>query len=69
MLRVSSAALGVLGLVAVGIVALGLVQQHLTLAQAGLRGGSVLAVLLVADRVVLPLGRALVGAPARRGRA
>ena len=64
-MRVQSPVLALVGLLALGVVALDLLQGGLTVAQAGTRAAVVLGVLVVVDRLVLPLARMLVGAPAR----
>ncbi len=66
-MRVQSLGVALVGMVAVAVVALGLLNGTLTIAQAGGRIGVVLAVLVAVDRLVLPFARALVGEPARRG--
>ncbi len=60
-MRLSSRPLGFVGLVAIGMVALGLLEGRLTVEQAGRRALVVLAVLVAVDRVVVPLARSLVG--------
>lgn len=50
------------GLLAMGLVAIGLLKGRLGLDQAGLRTAAVLVAALVADRVVVPVCRELVGA-------
>lgn len=65
-MRLQSSGLALVGLLAVAVVALGLLHGTLTVAQAGGRVGVVLAVLVAVDRMVLPFARALVGEPARR---
>lgn len=60
-MRLSHRPLGVVGLVAVAVVALGLLQGRLTVEQAGKRGLVVLVVLVVVDRFLVPLAQALVG--------
>ncbi len=62
---VTSPVLALVGLFAIGVVALDLLQGGLTVAQGGLRAAVVLGVLVVVDRLLLPLARMLVGAPAR----
>lgn len=64
-MRVQSRALALVGLLAVGVVAFAVLEGRLTVAQAGGRAGATLVVLVLADRVLLPIGRMLVGAPAR----
>ncbi len=64
-MRVQSPVLALVGLFAIGVVALDLLQGGLTVAQAGGRAAVVLGVLVVVDRLLLPLARMLVGAPAR----
>lgn len=66
-MRVQSLGVAMVGMVAVAVVALGLLDGTLTIAQAGGRIGVVLAVLVAVDRMVLPFARALVGEPARKG--
>lgn len=65
-MRLQSTGLALVGLLAVAVVALALLQGRLDVVQAGERAAVVLVVLLVADRLLLPIGRALVGEPARR---
>lgn len=64
-MRVQSTTLALVGLLAMGVVALGLLRGTLDVVQAGERAAVVLVVLLVTDRFVLPIGRALVGEPTR----
>ena len=60
-MRLSYAPLGVVGLLAVAVVALGLLQGRLTVVQAGQRALVVLVVLVAVDRVLVPVARLLVG--------
>ena len=60
-MRLTSRPLGLVGLLAVGLVALGLLQGRLTIVQAGQRAAVVLAVLVVVDRIGVPIARLLVG--------
>ncbi len=60
-MRLTSPALAVLGLLAVGAIALQLVTGTITLPQAGVRVAVAVGLLAVVDRVGLPLARALVG--------
>ncbi len=60
-MRLTHRPLGVVGLVAVAVVAMGLLQGRLTVEQAGKRGLVVLVVLVVVDRILVPLAQALVG--------
>lgn len=60
-MRLTSPALAVVGLLAVGAVALQLLAGDLTLPQAGVRVAVAVGLLAVVDRVGLPLARALVG--------
>ena len=62
-MRVQSPGLAVVGLLAVAVVALGLLQGELTVAQAGARIGIAVLVLAAVDRLVLPVARLLVGQP------
>ena len=59
-LRLQSPLLGVLGLVALGLVAMKLVQGDLDIAQAATRIGVVAVVLLLTERLLLPVARSLV---------
>lgn len=52
--------LGVLGLVALGLVAMKLVQGDLTITQAAMRIGVVAVVLVLTERLLLPVARSLV---------
>ena len=63
-MRLHSPVLGLLGLLALGAVAVQLLDGSLDVQAAASRIAVVLAVLLVVERVVLPLARALVGRPA-----
>ncbi len=60
-MRLTSRPLGLVGLLAVGFVALGLLQGLLTIVQAGQRAAVVLAVLVAVDRIGVPIARLLVG--------
>lgn len=66
-MRLSSPGLALVGLLGIAVVALGLLNGTLTVAQAGGRAGVVLVVLVGVDRMVMPFARALVGEPARKG--
>lgn len=55
--------LAVVGLVAVGVVALQMLRGHLSVTEAAVRVGLALLALLVVDRLLLPFARALVGDP------
>ena len=59
--RVRSPWLAGLGLVLVGVVALGLLRGSLSVTDAALRLGIGLALLVAVERLLLPLGVALVG--------
>jgi len=61
--RVQSRALALVGLLALAVVALGLLQGRLTVPQAASRIGVAVLVLVAVDRCVLPFARLLVGAP------
>lgn len=56
--------MAVVGLLGLALVALRLFSGAITVSQAGLRAAVLLVVLLVAERVLLPVVRSLVG-PAR----
>ena len=56
-----SRALALVGLLAVAAVAVMLLQSRLTVAQAGVRIAVAVGVLVLVDRVGLPLARSLVG--------
>ena len=60
-MRLTWRPLGFVGLVAVAVVALGLLEGRLTVEQAGRRALVVLVVLVVVDRFVVPFARMLVG--------
>lgn len=60
-MRLQSPVLAVLGLLAVGAVALQLVTGSITLGSAALRVTVAVVLLAVVDRVGVPLARALVG--------
>jgi hypothetical protein len=60
-----SAWLCAFGLVALATICWRLVAGAMSLSQAGLRAGVLLAVLVVADRLVLPLARSFIGTPGR----
>ena len=60
-MRLRSPVLAVLGLLAVGAVALQLVTGSITLGSAALRVAVAVGILAVVDRVGVPLARALVG--------
>lgn len=64
---VRSPLLGLLGLVAVGLVAMKLVQGDLTVTQAAVRLGILQVALLLTDRLLVPLARGLAhsGRPAQ----
>jgi hypothetical protein len=53
--------LAIVGLLVVGVVALALVRGRLTIGEAALRVGLGLAVLLLLDRLLLPIAQALIG--------
>lgn len=63
--RVASRAVAAFGLLALAVVAVGLLQGSLTVGEAAVRGGAVLALLLLVDRVLLPVAREVVGRPRR----
>lgn len=65
-MRLTNPGLAVLGLLAVGAIALQLVGGSITLPQAGLRVAVAVGLLAVVDRVGLPLARALVGPTRQR---
>ncbi len=65
-MRLTSSLLAVLGLLAVGAVALQLLTGSITIGSAALRVGIAILVLVVVDRVGVPLARALVGPGAAR---
>jgi hypothetical protein len=52
--------LGLLGLVALGLVAMKLVQGDLTITQAAMRIGVVAVALVLTERLLLPVARSLV---------
>ncbi len=60
-----SRGLALVGLLAVAVVALGLLQRQLTVPEAAGRIGLAVLVLVGLDRYVLPFVRLLVGAPER----
>lgn len=60
-MRLRNPLLGVLGLLAVGAVALQLLTGRLALGQAALRVLVAVGVLVLVDRLLVPLARALVG--------
>ncbi len=64
--RLRTPTLGLLGLLAVGLVAMKLISGDLSVTQAAVRVGIVSTVLVVLERVGLPFARALVGAGARK---
>ena len=64
-MRVQSRGLALVGLLAVAVVAVGLLQRQLTVPQAAGRIGLAVLVLVAVDRYVLPFVRLLVGAPQR----
>jgi hypothetical protein len=64
---VKSPALGLVGLAAIAIIALGLLRQQVTLAEAAQRAVVVVVLAAVADRLLLPIGRLLVGYPRDTG--
>ncbi len=64
-MRVQSRGLALVGLAAMALIAVGLLQRRLDVPQAALRATVALVALVVADRLVLPVARALVGEPAR----
>lgn len=53
--------LAIVGLLVVGVVALALVRGRLTIGEAALRVALGLAVLLLLDRLLLPIAQALIG--------
>ena len=59
-LRLQSPVLGVLGLVALGLVAMKLVQGDLDITQAATRIGVVAVALVLTERLLLPVARSLV---------
>jgi hypothetical protein len=59
-MRLKTPFLGLLGLLAVGLVAMQLVQGALTVTEAAVRIAVVAAALTVVERLVLPLARTLV---------
>lgn len=66
-LTVRSPLLAVLGLVALGLVAMKLVSGDLDITQAAVRVASLQVVLLLADRLLLPLARGLAHSGRRPG--
>ena len=60
-----SRGLALVGLLAVAVVALGLLQEQLTVPQAAGRIGVAVLALVAVDRYVLPFVRLLVGTPQR----
>lgn len=60
---VKSPALGLVGLAAIAIIALGLLRQQVTLTEAAQRAVVVVVIAAVVDRLLLPIGRLLVGYP------
>lgn len=60
---VKSPALGLVGLAAIAIIALGLLRHSVTLDEAAQRAVIVVVLAAVADRLLLPIGRLLVGYP------
>lgn len=65
-MRLRTPFLGLLGLVAVGLVAVQLVQGSLSVTEAAVRVAVVAGVLALVERVALPLARALVSTGDRR---
>ncbi len=63
-MRLRSPLLALLGLLAIGAIAIQLLTHHTTISQAGLRVAVAVGVLVAVDRIGVPLARALVG-PAR----
>jgi hypothetical protein len=61
-----SAWLCAFGLVALGLICWRLAAGAMDLGQAGTRAGVLLVVLVLADRLVLPLARSFIGTPGRR---
>lgn len=59
-MRLHTPLLGLLGLVALGLVAMKLVQGDLTITQAAARIGVVAVALLLTERLLLPVARSLV---------
>lgn len=64
-MRLHSPMLAILGLLALGAVAGQLLTGALSVPQAALRVVATVVVLVLADRLAVPLARALVGAPSR----
>ncbi len=62
-----SPTLALVGLLAVGIVAVALLRGELSLTEAAVRALVVFAVLKAVEWLVLPLARSLVGGPANSG--
>ena len=60
---VRSPILGFLGLVAIGLVAYKMLQGDLTLTQGAVRAVIALAVVVVVERLVIPIAMLLVGSP------
>ena len=61
---VRSPILGFLGLVAIGLVAYKMLQGDLTLTQGAVRAVIALVVVVVVERLVVPIAMLLVGSPA-----
>ncbi len=60
---VKSPALGLVGLAAIAIIALGLLRHAVTLEEAATRAIVVVVLAVIADRLLLPIGRLMVGYP------
>lgn len=60
---VKSPALGLVGLAAIAIIALGLLRHAVTLEEAATRAVVVVVLAVIADRLLLPIGRLMVGYP------
>ncbi len=60
-MRLNTPALGVVGLLVVGVVAIALLQGRLTITEAAVRVGAAVHALMLVDRLLLPLARGLVG--------
>lgn len=58
---ISSAAVSMVGLLALGVIAVMMLRHQLDLQQAAIRAGVVFGVLLLTDRLLLPIARTLVG--------
>ncbi len=60
---VKSPVLGFVGLAAIAIIALGLLRHAVTLEEAATRAVVVVVLAVIADRLLLPIGRLMVGYP------